>query len=205
MLKRKRKTIPRLKRRGKSTHPLALILRILDRRQKTDCKSVFGYSRWTIKSIIVGTLNFSHRAARRISERTNVAMEWLLAGDGTVPPFTRDGKPFTPDSYRAYQMQRNNPTVTINKPNALNLFPFIVIRVARLMAAAASAGKSSEAKWQLYEAINSMSVEFPDFKKQGHDFEMSIVSRLIQPQKGRGFDFMNPIHAHLEQAVNSRR
>jgi thymidylate synthase len=210
MFKRKGKNTPRRKRRGKSNHVLAVILKTLKKRQKSDCPAVFGYSRWTVKRIILGKLNFSHRAAKKISERTNVAIEWLLAGNGNVPPVTRDAKPFTLDSYIQYRMKKESDSLNAlmqrPPPSASGLFVFIIIRAARLMDAAAAAGKSIEASWKLKEAINSLGSDFPDYAKRGHDFEMSLVSGMIQKwPKGRGFDYLKAIFERLQQTEKSRR
>jgi len=174
-----------------------VILKTLGKQQKRDCPEVFGYSRWTIKSIILGKLNFSHRAATRISKRINISIEWLMAGNGNVPPVTREGKPFTLNSYLQY---RNRPrSLTIRRPTAVGLFPFIVISAARLMDAAAAADKSIEASWRLKEAIRSLGADFPDYATRGHAFEMSLISQMTHPLKGRGFDWMKAIGTRLAE------
>jgi hypothetical protein len=201
MFKEKLKTTPRLPKRGKSNHVLAVILKTLGKRQKNDCRAVFGYSRWTIKSIISGKLKFSHRAAKRISERTNVGIEWLLAGNGNVPPVTKDNKPFTQESYNKYQIKRQQKVLTVRRPTAAGLFPFLIIRAARYMAAAAAAGKSIEAFWKLREAIDSFGADFPNFAKPGQDFEMSLVFRITgRKVRINDLHFWKAIFAHLEQA-----
>jgi hypothetical protein len=204
MFKRKRKTTPRQKKRGKSNHVLAVILKTLKKQQKRDCPAVFGYSRWTIKSIILGKLKFSHRAAKRISERTNLAIECLMAGSGNVPLVTRDGEPFTKDTYEEYRMKKENDghKDLMNRPpaSAWGLFLFVIIRAARLMFAAAAAGKSIEASWKVKQAIDSVGAEFPDYAKRGHNFEMSLVFGMIGGRPEKPFHLYQTIQEGLQGA-----
>ena len=190
-------------KRGKSVHVLARILKVLKKRQKSDCPEVFGYSRWTIKKIILGKLKLSSRAAMNISKRTNVSIEWLLAGNGNVPPVTMDDKPFTIDSYTQHQIKPSR-YLTVTRPTAVGLFPFIVISAARLMDAATAADKSIEASWRLKQAINSLGADFPDYATRGHAFEMSLISQMTHPLKGRGFDWMKAIGTRLAETEKSR-
>jgi hypothetical protein len=184
MKKIKRKTTLLIKGRGKSKHVLAAMLKILGKRQKSDCESVFGYSRWTVKKIIAGKLPLSLRAAERISKLTNVAIEWLMAGNGEVPAVTMDGKPFTQKSYMEFQINRDKiKTLVVNRPTAAGLFPFLIIRAARLMTAAEADGKTIETFYKLREAINSLGTDFPKFAKPGHDFEMYFVSKITNPKQ----------------------
>jgi hypothetical protein len=69
----------------------------------------------------------------------------------------------------------------------------------------AMARKTIEASWRLKEAINSLGAEFPEYAKQGHYFEMSLVLSFHKPPKGRGFDIWKAIFTRLEQAEKNRR
>lgn len=210
MKQRKQKTIPRPKSRGKSTHVLAVILKTLGCSQKCHCESVFGYSRWTIKSIILGKLDFSSRAVKIISERTNVAPEWLVAGNGNVPPVTRQGKPFTLESYLQYlnDVEKKQEQSFAKQPSqAAGLFPFLTIRAARLMIAAVAHDKTVETFWKLREYMNLLGAKFPEFAKDGHAFEMSLVMQFHNPEVEQSTlwgKIINSFHEQLNAAVKKQ-
>ena len=62
-----------------------------------------GRSPHTQKPLESGRLKLSERLAIIISNMTDVALSWLLDETETGPPFTRDGKPFTKESYERHR------------------------------------------------------------------------------------------------------
>jgi transcriptional regulator with XRE-family HTH domain len=55
----------------------------------------------TVKKLEAGTLKLSERTARDISEKTGVAMGWLLDGEVQVPPVNAFGRPWTKQAFES--------------------------------------------------------------------------------------------------------
>jgi transcriptional regulator with XRE-family HTH domain len=80
-------------------HVLADLRAKLNKLQK-ELADYVGLSRRTIQDIERGVLPLSRRNAVRISEKTGVSVEWLLANDRSRPITNISGKPWNPRDQR---------------------------------------------------------------------------------------------------------
>jgi transcriptional regulator with XRE-family HTH domain len=91
-------------------HTLAVLRTFLGLTQK-EMADLAECSRPTIQAIELGKLQLSEKLAKRIEHETGIGLEWLLAGDPTVPPQRIGGIPYSKsvfDSYQASKMRRHS-------------------------------------------------------------------------------------------------
>ena len=86
-------------RKSKGAHVLEKVRSGLGKYQKEFAKAV-GCSESAIQQIELGKLALSRRMAMRISERTGVSVEWLLANDPEREIVNVFGRKWSPDTKR---------------------------------------------------------------------------------------------------------
>jgi hypothetical protein len=71
----------------------------------SEFKNAIGIAGDTVRSIQSGRLPFSETSALAVTRATGVSLKWLLALDGSKPPATETGQPFTKETFQRHQAQ----------------------------------------------------------------------------------------------------
>jgi transcriptional regulator with XRE-family HTH domain len=91
--------------RSPDRHVLVRLRRELGGMTQSEFGRLVGLARRTIQDVELCALPLSERAAHEISEKTGVAVPWLLENDLEKSPLARDGKPWNREYFHLAQQE----------------------------------------------------------------------------------------------------
>lgn len=117
------------------------VLRKLVGASLNESKLVLGLAPDTVKSIQCGRLNFSERAALIVSQKTGVSVQWLLSQDGSKPPKTDSGMPYTKQTFDRHEANRDKDdrepaNINFRRYSTLKQFRSLTTKLAALLSVA---------------------------------------------------------------------
>src|ERR1700690_4128167 len=134
----------------------------------SESKAVLGLAPDTAKSIQSGRLRFSEQAAAIVAEKTGVALGWLMQGDGSTLPVTKDGKQFTEYTYNRHEMEHDKFTRALPASRAMgnesfSLYLRLCILLGKVMLAGAAANDIKFVAWKLRDDLCKAGRKYPAF------------------------------------------
>lgn len=165
-------------------HVLSILRKIIGA-SLSESKAVLGLAPDTVKSIQSGRLRFSEQAAATVAEKTGVALDWLMQGDGSKPPITAEGKQFTEETFNRHEMQHDKFTLALPDSRKMGnesfrLYLLLCIKLGRVMLAAADAKDGKFAAWKLRDELGRVGRNYPAFESK--DVVKGVVRNQTAPE-----------------------
>jgi len=151
-------------------HVLSVLRKVIGA-SLAESKAVLGLGQQTVKDIQCGRSKFLPHHAATVAEKTGVALDWLMKGDGSKPPTTADGQQFTEETFNRHEMQHDKfaralPDSRKMGNESFRLYMLLCIKLGRTMLAAADANDGKFAAWKLRDEINKAGGKYPAFESQ---------------------------------------
>jgi transcriptional regulator with XRE-family HTH domain len=150
-----------------------------------DFARFIGKTIHTVKSLEAGRLKLSEALAEKISQKTGVAISWLL-GDSGGPPVNDAGEPLTREHFesRAADLYARSMALMHIRPAAR----WLGMVMEELLKEAARTGRASLALYRVAEFLNEFAREFLPHQFHGSfdEFVRSYEQRLKKGAKSSG-------------------